>query len=327
VLLTSRGAPSLTQKWLPEHVRSWSRKCRWIDPGEELVAAAVDGAGVLTRLFVAFPALWKPSRYRTIRLRLAWDDEAVPAVDVPVGAFFGVHGGRYRPYDSRLFSLVSGGMTCHAPMPFASGFRLSFVEEGEAPVPLFFFGVGYSEVEAGAVGPLRFHASYREEARLAPGVPFPFLNVEGRGYYVGLRLETHNQDPFWRAAPSEWLLPRGLGLGQLEGEEEIFVDGEPTSRLRGTGHEEYFNAGWYFRNGRFTAQDSGCLHRSYVTGTTASYRWHWRDPIPFARHILGRMHHGVGDAIPARYAATAYWYQGGGAVRTPPHPGTTQLGT
>ena len=61
-------------------------------------------------------------------------------------------------------------------------------------------------------------------------------------------------------------------------------------RHRGTGHEEYFNTGWYFRDGAFTAPDFGCLGRSYLSGRTASYRYHWKDPIPFHQHIRGVIH-------------------------------------
>lgn len=306
--LTSRGEPSLVQRWLPAHVRDWSRKCRTLPSREEVVAADVQGTGVVTRLFVAFPALWRPSLYRALRMRIHWDGNDAPAIDVPVGDFFGVHGGRYRQYDSRLASVISGGMVCHAPMPFSRGFRLSFFVDDDIDLPLFFYGVTWSELDPADVSPLRLHAAFRAETPVAPGIPFTFLDTGGSGYYVGLQLATQNRDRWWLSAPTQWLFPRGFGLGQLEGEEELFIDDETESRVRGTGHEEYFNAGWYFRNGRYTGLDSGCLHRSYLTGSTASYRWHWRDPVPFRSRFRGLLHHGIGDAIPADYAATAFWY-------------------
>lgn len=323
VQLTSRGEPSLTARWLPAHVRDWTRKCRILRPGKSLEAARVSGSGIITRLFAAFPAFWKPSLYREIVLRLTWDDQLYPSVEVPIGDFFGIHHGRYRQYDSRLFSIISGGMTGHALMPFSKGFRLSFEQQGRVTVPLFFFGVGYYALDPADVSPLRFCASWRNEPLTQRGQPFTFVDVDldagdkpqsapsadNRGYYVGMHLSTQNRH-FWALdSPFKWMLPNGVGLGQLEGEEKIFIDGEQQSRHRGTGHEEYFNTGWYFRDGRYTGRDSGCLHRSYFTGRTGSYRWHWRDPIPFAKSIRGVMHHGIGDIIPAHYSATAFWYQ------------------
>ena len=117
------------------------------------------------------------------------------------------------------------------------------------------------------------------------------------------------------------LFRQRLGLGQLEGWEELYVDGETTSSHSGTGHEEYFNTGWYFIDGRFTGTDFGCLEQSYLTGRTASYRYHWRDPIAFQESFRGTIHHGMYDLIPADYASTAYWYGRGpasGAYRMPP---------
>ncbi len=309
VQLTSYDKGPLNWPILSPMLREWSRKCVILRSGEAHEAASVDGAGLVTRLFTGFPAFWNPALYREIVLRIYWDGEPAPSVEVPLGDFFGIHHCTYRQYDSRLFSVVSGGISCQAPMPFSKGMRVTFTQEGRTPVPLFFYGMGYYELNPADVNPLRFHASWRRQALVPEGEPFTLLEAEGRGYYAGVHLSTQNRDVWLRPPVTDWMLPRGLGLGHLEGWEELFVDGETKSRHQGTGHEEYFNTGWYFADGAFTGQDWGCLHRSYLSGRTASYRYHWKDPVPFRESFRAVIHHGVYDNIPADYSATAYWYQ------------------
>lgn len=298
--------------WLPGILSEWSRKCVVLSPGKTHEAAAARGAGLLTRIFVAFPARMRPALFREIVMRIYWDGDEHPAIEVPVGDFFGVHHQTWRQYDSRFLSVVSGGMVCTAPMPFSKGFRITFTSDAGIPLPLFFYGMGYYELEESDVSPLRFHAQWRRESLAKKGRPYTFLETEGRGLYLGLHLSTRNRDVWPLRPPWQWMLPRGFGLGQLEGWEELYIDGRP-SRHSGTGHEEYFNTGWYFSNGAFTGIDHGVLERSYRTGRTASYRYHWRDPLPFGESFRGILHHGMNDVIPAEYVSTAYWYQQGPA--------------
>lgn len=322
IQLTSYDRGPVTAAWVPPLLREWSRKCVMLKPEECHEAGRVDGAGIVSRLFVALPAFWNPGLFREIVLRIYWDGESEPSVEAPLGDFFGIHHCRYRQYDSRLFSVVSGGITCHAPMPFSGGFRVTFTQEGSLPVPLFFYGIGYFEMKPGDVGPLRFHANWRRQQLVPEGNSFTFLEARGNGLYAGLHLSTQNRDAWLRPPVRSWMLPRGFGLGHLEGWEEIFVDGEGKSRHRGTGHEEYFNTGWYFRDGAFAGTDWGCLHRSYLSGRTASYRYHWKDAIPFRESIRGVIHHGTRDEIPADYSATSYWYQVEPHAPFPPLPVT-----
>ena len=210
---------------LPGRWGDWSRKCVTLRPGEEHVAASHDGPGLITRIFVALPTSWNRNLFRQVRIRIRWDGEEHPSVDTPLGDFFGIHHCTYRQYTSRLFSVVSGGITCTVPMPFSNGFELTFEQEGRLPAPLFFYGVGFYEVDEDSVDSLRFHASWRREQMGRLGEPFEFVSAHGRGAYVGMHLSTQNLHRWWLASPDRWLYPAGFGLGHLEGWEEIFVDG------------------------------------------------------------------------------------------------------
>lgn len=289
-------------------VRDWLRKCVTLRPGEPHVAAAAEGAGVITRLYVTLPTFHQSSLFRDVVLRIFWDGERDPSVEAPLGDFFGVHFCRYRTYTSRFLHAIAGGLVCTAPMPFERGFRVELEQQGAIPAPMVFHQIGFYELDH-APSAMRFHARWRREPLTRRGEPFTFVEATGRGHYVGVHLSTQNRELWLRPPIHRWMLPRGFGLGHLEGWEEIAVDDDDGSMHRGTGHEEYFDGGWYFRGGACTSLDRGCLERSYLTGRTATYRYHWDDPIPFRARIRGILHHGFGDVVPADYAATSYWYQ------------------
>ena len=62
----------------------------WVDiaPGETKVLAEIPGAGVIRRFYMA-PYAADRMRYRKVTLRMYWDGETAPSVEVPLGDFFG----------------------------------------------------------------------------------------------------------------------------------------------------------------------------------------------------------------------------------------------
>ena len=201
---------------------------------------------------------------RTV-LRVFWDGEASPSIEVPVGDFFGVGFGLRRNFVSLPLQMSpedGKGMNCWFPMPFADGARFEVANEGQSRRVLFFY-VDY-ESYASLPGDLgRFHAQWRRENPTAgtaadkgytradfgydderPSGPgnglrgpwkdanldgarnYVILDVRGNGQYVGCVL---NVDVFERQV-NDWY---------GEGDDMIFIDDEPwPPRLHGTGTEE-----------------------------------------------------------------------------------------
>ena len=60
----------------------------------------------------------EPALHRQLVLRMYWDGEATPSVEVPVGDFFAVGFGERRDYASLPLTETSGGYDCYWPMPF-----------------------------------------------------------------------------------------------------------------------------------------------------------------------------------------------------------------
>ncbi len=287
----------------------FSRKCVTLAPEESFTIAALEGPGIITRAYFTFTIKWPRTLPRGLDLLFYWDGEENPSVCAPLGDFFGSAFCRYREYDSLAQSMQNGGYVSRFPMPFRKSARLVLKNSTGRRVEQVFFGV---TVRTGIELPddtLYFHSHWRRTNPTTEGVPHTVLDARGEGHYVGCHLYQQNIDRWTRRRPDRWALPGGAGMGQMEGWEEMFIDGEEGPSQHGTGTEEYFNAGPYFTHGRSTGVLEGCTVRSYLTGRIAAYRFHVHDPVPFGSSFRMIWHHGLLDAIEADYASTAFWYQ------------------
>ena len=122
------------------------------------------------------------------------------------------------------------------------------------------------------------------------------LEAAGRGQYVGTVLSMQPR--------------RGRSLWFLEGDERVFVDGETSPSVIGTGTEDYFSSGWYFDTGPYSAPYHGLTIKDSLTARVSAYRWHVEDPIPFARSLRFTIEHGgTNDSPGVDYSTVAFWYQ------------------
>lgn len=283
-------------------------------PGETHVLGAPSGAGVITRLWMTTMLPLQRRALRDVVLRFYWDREQHPSVECPFGDFFGAPFGHYATYSSEPMTVASGGFTCQWPMPYVSGARLEMTNEGTATIDPIFYQVTFDELDAPLETDLRFHAHWRRENPTQPGVPYTLLETRGQGHFVGCHVAMQNREWWLRPPLGDIIFPHGFGLGMLEGPECIWVDGEETPSVQGTGTEDYFNAGWYFAGGRFSAPYHGCTVRDYLRARAAAYRFDVTAPVPFRRSIRVALDHGWKNLLAGDYSSVAYWYQ------TEPHP-------
>ncbi len=255
--------------------------------------AELQGPGVVTMIWMTI-ASSDPYFLRRILLRMYWDGEESPSVEVPVGDFFGT-GFMYKPYATPYVGMSSGGYYSYFPMPFNRTARIEIVNETGRQISAFYYHIDYQKLNEPLESTVaQFHASWRREIRTVRGRPFTILAAEGEGHLVGVNLSMQSYDG---------------GLSFLEGDEMIFVDGEKTASIRGTGTEDYFNSGWYFNAGEFAAPYHGLILKDDSLGRIAAYRFHILDAIPFRKSILATIEHGDQNTEVADYSATAYWYQ------------------
>lgn len=290
-----------------------------LEPGETHTLAAIDGPGLITRIWVTGVPYRPLSRLSDLVLRCFWDGEASPSVLCSVADFFGAPFGSARSYVSAPLSYTSGGFVSSFPMPFASAALLQVTNEGDRVVDPFFYAATFYHLDQPPETPLRMHARWNRENPTSPGRAYQILEATGQGHYVGARLDMQNRERWARLPVRRAAFPYGLGLGMLEGPEHIYVDGETTAGITGTGTEDYFNAGWYFLNGTFSTPTHGCTVRNWATGRVSAYRYDVHAPVPFTRSVRVTVDHGIDNVLEADYASVAYWYQ------TEPHRPYPQL--
>lgn len=293
-----------------------------IPPGETYTVAEVEGAGTIVRIWMTImqPIPGAVENFnQALVLRFYWDGESTPSVEAPFGAFFGVPWGAYTHYVAEPLSCTSGGYNCRFPMPFREGCRIEVTNEGGTTCPALFFQVEVLQQDE-LPAPLRFHAQWRRENPTQYGTPYRVLDAEGEGHFAGMHLWMQNAERWFNpqamiarawetGSPVSALFPQAVGMGMLEGWESIRVDGEPEPSIPGTGNEDYFNSGFYFSKGAYSAPQWGCTVRSYLTSRCAAYRFHIDDPIPFRRSIVVDMDHGYTNQVKTDYSSVAYWYQ------------------
>ena len=286
-----------------------NRDWRNLSPGETLVLADIHGPGCVVHLRDNITSR-EPHHLQLHILRMYWDGEKEPSVEVPVGDFFAEGFGFTEKLNSALICIdqrrgrltdpaaFGAARNCYIPMPFAHSARITITNEGKQP-SRHWFEVNYRSYEQARPGQAYFHAQYRQGTPPAPG-PYLILDAKGRGQLIGCVLSVKNNDGGWWG----------------EGDEIVEIDGKET--MHGTGSEDYFCESYGLRAGCFPYCGVPFLEEPFVS----AYRWHVPDPIPFRRSIRFLIEQGNGRP-PFRsgnfYYSVAYWYQ------TEPHASFPKL--
>src|SRR5262245_11117644 len=148
---------------------------RGIAPGVTLTLLDYHGIGVVHRFWMTFhprASLGAPpekvvAAHRQMILRMYWDDEEAPSVEVPVGDFFGVGFGEQRDYVSLPLSETSGGYNCYWPMPFHQAARWTLTNLGTGTM-LVWWNVDYTTLPQLPREVPHFHAQWRRENPTTP---------------------------------------------------------------------------------------------------------------------------------------------------------------
>ncbi len=273
--------------------------------GGSAVLASLSGAGVITGIRLSVnPHNWDNERWS--RLRIRFDGAAEYAVDSPLAAFFGCG---FPTADAQGLPLgtINGQMYCYLPMPYAAGAVVELVNSSSTVISSAPYTITYVPRSAGEIGRYRFHASARSQTPIGGGQPaYRILQTGGRGHYLGCVLSIESLDPGW---------------GPLEGDEQIYVNGEPRPSIHGTGTEDYFNGGFYFLDGPVSWPFSGCsvISQSWPLIMSA-YRLQITDAAVFDNGVIVDMEHGGVNEANGNYWSTAWYYRDDGAGPPPPVP-------
>lgn len=280
----------------------------FIPPKTEQTVAEINGSGAIQHIWITMHPDW----WRRLVLRMYWDGESAPSVEVPLGDFF-CNGWGVRSNVTSLAVAVNpaGGFNSYWEMPFRGSARITIENVTDAQSEPFFYQITYTLTDVPS-DVAYFHAQWRRNNPLPYAQVHTLLDgVEGQGQYVGTYMA-------WGVHHNGWW---------GEGEIKFYMDDDadfPT--ICGTGTEDYFGGAWNFEHPRgeygvFSSPYSGLSQVIKPDGLYRSqprfgmYRWHITDPIRFQKRLRVTMQalgwRSEGRYLPAQddIASTAFWYQ------------------
>ncbi|MGH9630880.1 MAG: glycoside hydrolase family 172 protein [Bryobacteraceae bacterium] len=278
-----------------------------IEPKKTFTLAEINGQGAIQHIWMTPTGNWRFSI-----LRMYWDGETEPSVEVPVGDFFAMGWGKYTPITSLAVCVNPGSaFNSYWPMPFRKKAVITMENIGDEPMRLYYqIDYALTQVPKDAA---YFHAQFRRVNPLPYKQVYTIVdNIKGKGHFVGTYMA-------WGVNHNGWW---------GEGEIKFYMDGDrefPT--INGTGTEDYFCGSYNFENKEkgqyeeFTTPYSGLAQVIRPDGLYQAqqrfglYRWHIVDPVRFESDLrvtiqaLGWRSGGRYLPLQDDIASVAYWYQ------------------
>ncbi|MGZ5498305.1 MAG: glycoside hydrolase family 172 protein [Candidatus Aminicenantales bacterium] len=295
-------------------------RLKYIAPGETKVLADIKGPGVIRHIWLTFNEArpnWLESGGSAspdeIVIRMYWDGAKEPAVESPLGDFFGAGFGRRFELVSVPVQVETGGdgYNCFWQMPFFKRGLITVTNEGARNVRSFYYHIDYTEDPGLPRDLAYFCAQYNQAFPEKLGRDYTIAAIEGEGHYVGTVMSMRARSPMWFG----------------EGDARFTIDDETKPSIQGTGTEDYFIMAWGMSLGQYPY--FGCVYWSpegEIPGTEyCMYRWHIADPVRFTKSLRFDIEHtgwisadetesGKIEGHVEReddIATVAYWYQKG----------------
>jgi hypothetical protein len=294
-----------------------------IDSKKVFTLAEIQGSGALQHIWMTPTGNWRFSI-----LRIYWDGESEPSVEVPVGDFFACGWGKYAQVSSMAVCVNPGSaFNCYWEMPFRKSCRIT-MENLDTKAMTLYYQVDYTLTEVPEETGY-FHAQFRRTNPLPMKTDYVILDgLKGWGHYVGTYLAYGVHNNGWWG----------------EGEIKFFLDGDskyPT--ICGTGTEDYFCGSYNFENQEthryqeFSTPYTGLAQVLRPDGLYQSqqrfglYRWHIMDPIRFEKDLKVTIQ-ALGWRADGRYlplqddiSSVGFWYQAEPHAAFPKLPTKDQL--
>lgn len=113
-----------------------------IQPGQEEILADIEGPGVIQHIWITVDSKTSEGDCFVLRdliMRMYWDGEENPSVEVPLGDFFCCGFGQECIVNSAIITVVpSRGLNSYFAMPFHKHARITIENQHKNPIPAFF---------------------------------------------------------------------------------------------------------------------------------------------------------------------------------------------
>ena len=306
--------------------RKGSPSLKKVKSNETVTLAEIEGPGIIRHIWMTVADRTTEADCFVLRdlvLRMYWDGEETPSVEVPLGDFFCCGFAHECTVNSLpIVAVPNRGLNSYFQMPFRKKAKITLENQHANDISDFFYQIDYGIFDEDFGQDIAyFHAQWRRERITQLQRDYVILdNVRGKGHYVGTYLALTTLERYWWG----------------EGEVKFYIDGdEAYPTICGTGTEDYFGGSWSFarqENGRtveqnyctpymgypfYSARDDkihNMYHNDDCMPMRGFYRWHIQDPICFDENLkvtiqqIGMGYRGLFERQDD-VASVAYWYQ------------------
>jgi hypothetical protein len=239
-------------------------------PGETKTALDLTGQGAIMTLRLGMKP-WNADTFSHTRLRITWDDQSTPMIDLPIGCFFGGGGDTIGAGDvsgktlkTLLFGFdaKTGQAYSYWAMPYWKRAKIEIVNDSRTAISQLDVeaataapeAMAYQAGQAGYFGAKRTVDISPDKARYSHA-----FQAKGRGKVVGLMMYS-------------------VGYN-MDGDEFTYIDGSQTPQIHGDGTEDDHNQGW----GGYAIQKP--YWGGLVNGFQGGYRLYIPEPYVFDSSI------------------------------------------
>ncbi len=284
---------------------------------KQVTVANLKGPAVVTMLHFAMPQTLKLNR--DVLLRMFWDGEKTPSVEVPLVDFFCDPAGLRDQVNTALVN-KRRGFNAYFPMPFRRSAKIELLYDGplQPGEELWKIMPCYSYVTYRTLGHMpastaSFHASWRQQGLLLGKEDYLALDARGQGKFVGWNVTVRSP---------------GRDGYPVDENEKFFIDGEKDASIEFQGLEDSFGFSWGFPETENLFPLTGYF--KYFKGA-AAYRFFNQDAISFRKSLRVAIGFGANEDPSFRrdfskrgstlqFSSTVYWYQQEPHAPLPPMP-------
>jgi hypothetical protein len=281
-----------------------------VQPGASLSVELPSGSGAVREFVVQLDPKVHPSVVRDLWVSMSFDGRQT--VYCPFSEFFG---GGYFPADAHHEAPDADGVfirphwnwnrrveqngrfSCWFVMPYGSSASVAVDNKGKLSIPVrMSVDVGSWEWDNRS---MHFHAGWRTGETPAQHADWNYTEIKGQGTYVADTLSIYNPVKGWYG----------------EGDERIYIDGEPFPSHLGTGTEDYYGYAWgmanHWSSPFISCPDRDARGKGDWSGYQTVSRERMLDGITFRKSLKVDMEAWNGAGV--HYSVGTMWYARPGA--------------
>jgi hypothetical protein len=273
-----------------------------IPSGGEIELANIKGPGKITYFYITDDSMGR--FYSGLVLKIFWDDQKYPSVNVQLSDFFGAIGGKTVDYQSSFMQINHFCYMCYLPMPFCRRARFILANDGDSEYSKkMAYGIDYEKDKSFSKVKSRLHCCWKR-SNPTKGSIHNMLDIKGQGHYVGNFLHVRSLFHGWWG----------------EGDTIFNIDGKAVIHTPGT--EDEYGSCWGFGGRTYCYMYSG--HILNEDKNNRMYRWYPANPVRFRKSLKVDIQNQRWEKDQTfsedDYISVVFWYQDGSqAVELQPY--------